>query len=63
MAQCVNDGRAHNMDQLYSEPHLDVARMTDKTSRCRLGMHGQKQFEIRPVVRNIKISHGGGQLR
>ena len=63
MVQCVNDGRTHNMDQLYSEPHLAVARMTDKTSRYRLGMHGQKQFEHRPMVRNIKISHGGGQLR
>ena len=58
MAQCVNDGRTHNMEPMYSEPHLAVARMTGKTSRYRLGMHGQKQFENRPMVRNIKISHG-----
>ena len=63
MAQGVKDGRTHNTDQLYSEPHLAVARMTGKNSRYRIGMHGQKQFEHRPMVRNIKISHGGGQLR
>ena len=51
------------MDPMYSEPHLAVARMTDKTSRYRLCMHGQKQFEHRPMVRNIKISHGGGKLQ
>ena len=63
MAQCVNDGRTHNMDQLYTEPHLAVARMTGKNSRFRIGKHGQKQFENRPMVRNIKVSHGGGRLR
>ena len=63
MARCVNDGRTHNMNQLYSEPHLAVARMTVKNSRYRIGMHGQKQFENRPMVRNIKISHGDGQLQ
>ena len=63
MARCVNDGRTHNMDQLYAEPHLAVARMTGKNSRYRIGMHGQKQFENRPMVRNIKISHGDGKLQ
>ena len=58
MAQCVNDGRTHNMDQLYLEPYLAVARITGKNSRYRIVMHGQKQFENRPMVRNIKISHG-----
>jgi hypothetical protein len=59
MAGFVNDGRSHYMDQLYAEPHLAVARMCKEGSpRYRLGMPSQKQFENRPMVRNIKISSG-----
>ena len=48
------------MDQTCTEPHLVVARMTGKNSRYRIGMYRKKQFENRPQVRNIKLSHGGG---
>ena len=61
MASFVSDGQTHTMDQMYAEPHLVVARMTGTGWQYRIGMHGQKQFEHRPHVRNIKLSEGGGR--